>query len=107
MTERSFKRKFLLAQRIAWAPTHTQTRLSCELFCRIAESVAPGFTAATDRQIAARIAGDQGHNNLAWADAVYAAYHRKKVFFLHELALRIGCRLVERHDPMPSMKGGR
>lgn len=100
----NFDKKFLLAQRIAWAPTHADTRLGCALFCRIAEAVAPGFTEATNRQIAARLAQDQGRNNLAWGEAVRLAFFRRKLPFLHELALRIGCLLVERHDPF--MKGG-
>ena len=102
----SHEKKFQYAKHLVWAPTHVDPRWACDLFCSIMEEVAPGFTAATNRQIAARIAGDQGQNNLAWADAMHAAYFRKKRPF-HELALRIACWLVERHDPMPSMKGGR
>ena len=95
----SHKRNFYMALRIAWAPTHADTRLGCALFCRIAEAVAPGFTEQTDRQIAARLVGDQGENNLGWAEAIHLAAFRKKWMFIHNFLLWIGCLMVERHDP--------
>ena len=102
----SHKRKFAMALRIAWAPTHTRTRLGSELFCRIAEAVAPGFTEQTDRQIAARLAGDQGENNLGWAEAIRLAYFRNKLMFIHNFLLWVGCLLVEKHAPYKKYKKG-
>ena len=91
----------VLGARAAWAATHTNSKFGSDAICYLAEAVAPGFEHHIQKRIEALVQKDfdEALKEKVYAISCFLPWNRRYFFFLHLIALWIGVKLVERHDP--------
>ena len=101
------KYKPTLGTRAAYAAVHTNTKLGSDAICYLAEAVAPGFTECIQNRIPCRVNGDwdEDVNWKVQAISKFLKGNRRYGLIFHLLALWIGIKLTEIHDPYKSSFG--
>lgn len=93
--------KPILGTRAAYAAVHTNTKLGSDAICYLAEAVAPGFTECIQNRIPCRVNGDWDED-VKWkikAISKFLKGNRRYGLIFHLIALWIGIKLTEIHDP--------
>ena len=101
------KHKPTLGTQAAYAAVHTNSKLGSDIICHLAEAVAPGFTECIQQRIACRVTGDWD-GDIEWKTKAISNFqkgNRRYALVFHLLALWIGIKLTEIHDPYKPIHG--